>query len=130
MILLPTRSTRTDPLFPYTTLFRSFFRAGARLADVERREDALVRNLAVEHDFGVTGALEFLEDHFVHAAAGVDQRGGDDRERAAFLDVARGTEEALGALERVGVDAAGQRSEERRVGKECVSTCRTRWAPG
>src|SRR3546814_17126322 len=23
----------------------------------------------------------------------------------------------------------GQRSEERRVGKECVSTCRSRWAP-
>src|SRR3546814_3132439 len=25
--------------------------------------------------------------------------------------------------------AVPQRSEERRVGKECVSTCRTRWAP-
>src|SRR3546814_18064753 len=25
--------------------------------------------------------------------------------------------------------AAAQRSEERRVGKECVSTCRSRWAP-
>src|SRR3546814_16290148 len=24
---------------------------------------------------------------------------------------------------------AGGRSEERRVGKECVSTCRTRWSP-
>src|SRR3546814_14006004 len=23
----------------------------------------------------------------------------------------------------------GERSEERRVGKECVSTCRSRWAP-
>src|SRR3546814_19461690 len=27
------------------------------------------------------------------------------------------------------VDAATQRSEERRVGKECVSTCRSRWSP-
>src|SRR3546814_15122060 len=26
-------------------------------------------------------------------------------------------------------DAGGQRSEERRVGKECVSTCRSRWSP-
>src|SRR3546814_11382470 len=26
-------------------------------------------------------------------------------------------------------EAADQRSEERRVGKECVSTCRSRWAP-
>src|SRR3546814_1361219 len=25
--------------------------------------------------------------------------------------------------------AAGERSEERRVGKECVSTCRSRWSP-
>src|SRR3546814_4738490 len=32
--------------------------------------------------------------------------------------------EALGALGRV-----DPRSEERRVGKECVSTCRTRWSP-
>src|SRR3546814_17509782 len=24
---------------------------------------------------------------------------------------------------------SGRRSEERRVGKECVSTCRSRWAP-
>src|SRR3546814_10871536 len=28
MIRRPPRSTRTDTLFPYTTLFRSFFRAG------------------------------------------------------------------------------------------------------
>src|SRR3546814_10698324 len=27
------------------------------------------------------------------------------------------------------VDPAGWRSEERRVGKECVSTCRSRWSP-
>src|SRR3546814_15997546 len=26
-------------------------------------------------------------------------------------------------------DRAKQRSEERRVGKECVSTCRSRWSP-
>src|SRR3546814_13888489 len=25
--------------------------------------------------------------------------------------------------------AVGRRSEERRVGKECVSTCRSRWSP-
>src|SRR3546814_3575536 len=29
----------------------------------------------------------------------------------------------------VGYRAAVQRSEERRVGKECVSTCRSRWSP-
>src|SRR3546814_12700888 len=26
-------------------------------------------------------------------------------------------------------DVEGNRSEERRVGKECVSTCRSRWSP-
>src|SRR3546814_10684450 len=26
-------------------------------------------------------------------------------------------------------DAPAQKSEERRVGKECVSTCRSRWSP-
>jgi hypothetical protein len=66
------------------------------------------RHLAVEDDFRVTGALELFEDHLVHAAAGVDQRGGDDGQRAALLDVARRAEEALGALQRVGVDTAGQ----------------------
>src|SRR3546814_15003656 len=28
-----------------------------------------------------------------------------------------------------GLNIAGFRSEERRVGKECVSTCRSRWSP-
>src|SRR3546814_9224944 len=28
-----------------------------------------------------------------------------------------------------GGDMGGMRSEERRVGKECVSTCRSRWSP-
>src|SRR3546814_3629474 len=32
MIRRPPRSTRTDTLFPYTTLFRSFYRRPARLA--------------------------------------------------------------------------------------------------
>src|SRR3546814_1917209 len=38
MIPLPPRSTRTDPLFPYTTLFRSRS-AAARRADAPRRAE-------------------------------------------------------------------------------------------
>ncbi len=68
----------------------------------------LSRDLAVQDDFRVTGALELFEDHLVHAAAGIDQRRGDDGERATFLDVARRAEEALGPLQGVGVDTAGQ----------------------
>src|SRR5205085_7432751 len=48
------------------TLFdQQLFLAGAGLADVERGEDALVGNLAVEHDFAVTSALELFEDDLV-----------------------------------------------------------------
>ena len=46
---------------------QQFFLAGARLGDVDRREGALVGDLAVEDDFRVTGALELLEDDLVHA---------------------------------------------------------------
>ena len=87
-------------------------RAGA--VDVDRRVDPLLGHAAVEVDLHVAGALELLVDHVVHPRAGVDQRGGDDRERAAFLDVARGAEEALRPLQRVGVDAAGQHLARRR----------------
>src|SRR3546814_2161011 len=34
-----------------------------------------------------------------------------------------------GATEEQGGHHSGNRSEERRVGKECVSTCRSRWSP-
>src|SRR3546814_13004185 len=39
MIQRPTRSTRTDTLFPYTTLFRSSARAGLQLLTVEQQQE-------------------------------------------------------------------------------------------
>src|SRR6201999_2409289 len=89
-------------------LYQQVFLTRAGLENIHGREDTLVGDLTVEDDFRVTGALELFEDDFVHAAAGIDQGGGDDRERAALLDVAGSTEEALRALQRVGVDTAGQ----------------------
>src|SRR3546814_17440524 len=38
------------------------------------------------------------------------------------------SEEAAAGFKPMGV-GTGNRSEERRVGKECVSTCRSRWSP-
>src|SRR3546814_11862006 len=59
----------------------------------------------------------------------------DGIEALAFVD--RAFDQRFGELERQRGVAADQhavaeqygRSEERRVGKECVSTCRSRWAP-
>ncbi len=82
--------------------------AGAGAVDVDRREDALVHQPAVEVDLHVAGALELLEDHLVHPAAGVDQRRADDGQAAAVLDVARRAEELLRLVQRVRVDAAGE----------------------
>src|SRR3546814_9044974 len=46
MIRRPPRSTRTDTLFPYTTLFRSGGQAERRRADAAERDDDLVRRRA------------------------------------------------------------------------------------
>src|SRR3546814_14312332 len=66
-------------------------------------------------------------------------------DQVADLAELRHAEAACGACGRADADAArlggrqriegnavlvaGDRSEERRVGKECVSTCRSRWSP-
>src|SRR3546814_11107955 len=42
--------------------------------------------------------------------------------------LARSNAEQVGIIRSV-LDALSLRSEERRVGKECVSTCRSRWSP-
>src|SRR5947208_3616981 len=87
---------------------QDLFLAGAGPLHVDRGEGATLGDATVEDHFHVARALELLEDHLVHAGAGVDQRGGENRERAAALDVARGAEEALGLLQRVRVHTARQ----------------------
>src|SRR3546814_12783855 len=91
MIRRPPRSTRTDTLFPYTTLFRS--------------GDHPVRQRA--------GASRSPARD---GARGRDEERRMDRRRAHRVPWHRPRHQ-------------GGRSEERRVGKECVSTCRSRWAP-
>src|SRR3546814_11417463 len=95
MIRRPPRSTRTDTLFPYTTLFRS---------QVDRAH--LGRALVVVGD-GVVAVDQCL--------VGVVDGHGDLRGGGGHGSV----------LQFQWVS----RSEERRVGKECVSTCRSRWSP-
>ena len=80
-------------------------RAGS--VDVDGGEDAPVGEASVEDDLHVAGALE-LEDHLVHLRAGLDERGAEDGEGAAVLDVPSRAEEALGEGQRRGLEAAGE----------------------
>src|SRR3546814_20234653 len=142
MIRRPPGSTRTDTLFPYTTLFRSveleaqIFRAGLarRLGPGRPELDARCAD-------PVVGRL------LVVALAGADTRLDAKRQGADFagVDAVFAAGEAANLCHdnllqvmrcrpmrpRQAVDQAGggRRSEERRGGKECVSTCRTWWSP-
>src|SRR5690606_28097982 len=85
--------------------------SGGAALDVDCGEDAALGDLAVEHDLGVPGSLELLEDDLVAAAARLGEGGSDDRQASAagaIGDVAGGTEEPLRLLERTAVDAAGE----------------------
>src|SRR5690606_31050857 len=74
--------------------------AGSRTANVERREDSSLRELAVEMKLHVARALELLIDDIVHPRARIDKRRRQNRKAAALLDVARRPEEPLRAMER------------------------------
>src|SRR3546814_13230412 len=74
----------------------------------------------------VADALAFLQ---AAEALGLDCREVHEDIRAAVLGCDEA--EALGVVEpfHCAVLHVSPRSEERRVGKECVSTCRSRWSP-
>src|SRR3546814_14430094 len=101
MLRRPPRSTRTDTLVPYTTLFRSsglvgFERDDAAI-DGEAAPALMVDGLGVLLARIGPGLHDFQHEHVV-------------------------------ARHHPRIDNAA-RSEERRVGKECVSTCKSRWSP-
>src|SRR3546814_15131598 len=116
MIRRPPRSTRTDTLFPYTTLFRS----GDEHAVLGFAETA------VELDRGgdVTRTLAVI-GRAAHAPR-VQQLAVVGRRGVFEQPLVLGEERPLVADEGLG-GADVDRSEERRVGKECFSTCRFRW---
>src|SRR3546814_14430033 len=114
MIRRPPRSTRTDTLFPYTTLFRSSRRAHAW------RPLALAIAMLLP-------AAAFAQEAPEPVAAGQDE---DAVKQAATLDAVEVTaQRRVENVQDVPVSISTVRSEERRVGKECVSTCRSRWSP-
>src|SRR3546814_12119760 len=106
MIRRPPRSTRIDTLFPYTTLFRSQV-AHPVVQFAHQQIGVFLAALLFGDVDADSGQPRIVEPHVPVAARG---------------DPAH---PALGVLEAV-LDRI--RSEERRVGKECVSTCRSRWS--
>src|SRR3546814_16152380 len=125
MIRLPPRSTRADTLFPYTTLFRSLLRnfvvkAEARLHAGQRNglEPLLLGGFAQRVEILPGAREQFLR------LGKLDPAVGDGLVGAAIL--------AVGQILGAGVarfDDVPARSEERRVGKECVRPCRSRVSP-
>src|SRR3546814_20497548 len=115
MIRRPPRSTRTDTLFPYTARFRS--------AEEWRQRGGMGA-------FADVMCLPFPDDSF-DLVLGIE-----------VLEHVPVPDRALSEIRRVGRESfvlsvprepiwrmANVRSEERRVGKEGVSTCRSRWSP-
>ena len=84
--------------------------ARAALGDVNGRIEPAIRELAVEDQLHVARAFELLENQLVHARTGVHQRRGEDGQRAAFLDLARGGEHLARDFQRTGIHAAGHRA--------------------
>src|SRR3546814_14168297 len=115
MIRRPPRSTRTDTLFPYTTLFRS--RHGAQELILQRGDLALQQRDRIFVGRQPAGMADIRE---------VDQ--------GLLAEIDRSLYSRLPAAGLLGVErlfllllfshdeTATPRSEERRVGKECGST--------
>src|SRR3546814_14412328 len=114
MIRRPPRSTRTDTLVPYTTLFRS---------GIER--------LRIEQVVGELRSAHRLEHHAREDRLELVTRGVEIVTRRQPLGVGGDLGRQRRDLGGGGIDhhSTIRRSEARRVGKECVSTCRSRWSP-
>src|SRR3546814_12672074 len=127
MIRRPPRSTRTYTLFPYTTLFRSGDQIGFGGAQIALRQREPCLGL------GDVGARQVAD---LEPVARRLQIGAQDRDillvqlddRLVADDVHIGADD-LREDARLGRAKVGLRSEERRVGNGCVSTCGSRWTP-
>src|SRR3546814_19326876 len=109
----PPRSTRTDTLLPYTALFRS--------QPVARG----LRTVGDDADLGPDQGVDQGGLADVGAADDGDVAGAVWGGIHAGIVWANGQKPSQERLPRV---RRSRRSEERRVGKECVSTCTSRWS--
>src|SRR3546814_14009722 len=109
MIRRPPRSTLTYTLFPYTTLFRS----------MPWHAKPLLDNLRV------TYRLWTKRKHPPSCKTCAKIWGKKSPPKTFEAYVLRYSSMAKGQKRHLTMP----RSEERRVGKECVGTCRSRWSP-
>src|SRR3546814_15371996 len=89
----------------------------ARTGDAEQR---LLRQAALE-------TVDQLRDRLRLVASGLERR--DELEIGRMDGVVHGRAWGGGLISLANHGAGVGRSEERRVGKECVSTCSSRWSP-
>src|SRR3546814_12928617 len=113
MIRRPPKSTRTDTLFPYTTLFRSPF---ANQAPKPETFDQSQIGIASPDRIRSWSFGEIKKPETINYRTFKPERDG------LFCARIFGPIKDYECL-------CGKRSEERRVGKECVSPCRARWSP-
>src|SRR3546814_11547331 len=123
MIRRPPRSTRTDTLFPYTTLFRSACCASGRLSS-SSCPLSMPPSCAIFRAAPMTRPLSpalLTRCEVIYSYVTRLTR----ETRASIEDYS----ELVVKYELGLVDSLRSRAEERRVGNECVSPCRSRWSP-
>src|SRR3546814_14795719 len=125
MMPRPPRSTRTDTLFPYTTLVRSDEAALPDFIGLQRTAIAAEKHALTGGDWrGDTKAIAIAA-----AGNGADATDFPAQPLPSDDDVESDNQAGSRRWTHVLVVAIIVRSEERRVGKECVSRCRSRWSP-
>src|SRR3546814_15319411 len=140
MIRRPPRSTRTYTLFPDTTLFRSRAELAAVIVEPAQRvifpaPDFLPGLRKICDENGVLLIFDEVVTGFRLAWGGAQEFFGVKPDLASYGKIVGGGGPlgcVAGRAELIALaDPAtqGKRSEERRVGKACVSTCRSRWSP-
>src|SRR3546814_12672391 len=126
MVRRPPRSTPTDTLFPYTTLFRST--VDGRLGEPLNLQ-FVERSQLDEGKMMLYRAHRDIHSQRPPTSLSVSLNIMDEGEHVPWRDQYIVDLEA-GTIARRPTLTSGEmlRSEERRVGKECVSTCRARWS--
>src|SRR3546814_20714303 len=119
MIRRPPRSTRTDTLFPYTTLFRSHGWHGYSPASV------FPCGAQAENQPDAEPARQYAYAGSAGTALAMPQRSLTALRQCSLLHSFLLSRETI--VQQATKRPKLKRSEERRVGKEGVRTCRPRW---